>query len=173
MLPAGMKGGASNAGRIWLLAALAVLLFAAGCGSSNSDEVSVQTGSLSKAELIKKADAICAASRKKLVAQFYNFLTSHKAAANGQSLSSQKALLGEAIESVVAPNVEGEIKQISALGAPADYAPEVASFLTALQERLNDVHESPAELTATGSPFKQAGEAAQHAGMNGCAASFA
>lgn len=159
-------------GGILLMLMAAMLAFAAGCGGSDGNEVDVQTGSLSKAEFIKKADAICETSRTTLVRQFYGFLGSNKAAVNSQSESAREALLGEAVNKVVAPNIEGEIKQISTLGAPDNYAPEVTSFLTALQERLAEMSETPAELTSTGTPFKQAGDAAQRAGMAGCAASF-
>ena len=46
-----------------LLLMAAMLAFGAGCGDSDGNEVDVQTGSLSKAEFIKKADAICETSR--------------------------------------------------------------------------------------------------------------
>jgi len=172
MLAAGMEGGILKAGRfVLLIAILAALFSVAGCGSSDSSGVTVQTGSLSKAEFVKKADAICEAARTALVAKFFNFVKTHQAAASGGS-HSKAALLGEAVDSAVAPNVEGEIHQISTLGAPGEYASEVASFLDVLQERLEKLQEDPNQLTVSATPFKQAGIAAEQAGMSGCAQSL-
>jgi hypothetical protein len=155
-----------------LVAALAAVVSVAGCGSSDSSGVTVQTGSLSKAEFVKKADAICEAARTALVAKFFNFLKTHQAAASGQNAQSKAALLGEAVDSAVTPNVEKEIDQISTLGAPGDYASEVASFLDVLQEQLEKLQEDPNQLAISATPFKQAGSAAGKAGMSGCAQSL-
>lgn len=166
-----MKGGCLNAGRaLLLIAALTALLAAAGCGSSNG--VTVQTGSLSKAAFIKKADAICQAARTKLIAKFFDFLKTHKALASREDVHAQRVVATETVNLILVPNVEGEIKQISELGAPEDYASEVEMFLNTLQERLDKVHENPAAASATASPFKRAGDTAKQVGMIGCAESF-
>lgn len=168
-----MTGRSSNAGRALLLfAALATLSFAAGCGSSSSDEIAVQTGSLSKAAFIKKADSICEASRADLLTKFFKFLKAHKAIASRNDPHAQKVVATETVNSVLVPNVEREIKQISELGAPSDYAPEVTSFLNTLDEQLGEVRADPAAMSATATPFKQAADVAKRAGMIGCAESF-
>ena len=172
MLPRVMGGALSSRGPFLLVALMAAMLLGAGCGSSSDDGITVETGSLSKAEFIQKADAICKAAQAALVTKFWGFIEKHEKTANAQSFSAKEALLGESIDAVVAPNVEGEIKQISALGAPEDYATEVASFLNVLQERLQKLNEDPGELTRTGTPFVQAGDVAKRAGMKGCAESF-
>lgn len=155
-----------------LCAVLAALLFvAAGCGGGSSDPgVEVQTGSLSKAEFIEKADAICAAARTEFLAKYTSFLEAHKAEATDPK--KQEALLGEVLESVLGPNVEGQIEKISNLGAPAGYAPEVKAFLLELQERLDEAQEDPTGLTSSATPFKKAEDAAKRAGMKGCSESF-
>jgi hypothetical protein len=155
-------------------ATVAALFLAAGCGSSSngssSDEVTVQTGSLSKAEFVKKADAICKAARTEFLAKYTSFFKAHEAEfGNAQD---QKALLGELVETLLVPNIEGQVKQIGELGAPKAYAPEVASFLDALQKRLEEASDDPAVVTATATPFKKAEVVAAKAGMQGCAESF-
>jgi hypothetical protein len=144
-----------------LIAALAALAFAGGCGGSDGGGVTVQTGSLSRAEFIERADAICEAVRTKLIAEYYQYLK------KGAKPESPQELAGELL-SILGPNLEREIRQISTLGAPSDYAPEVDAFLEALQERLDRANENPASLNATSSPFKQAEEAAKRAGLDGC-----
>ena len=166
-----MRGGALNTGRFLLLiATLAALFFASGCGSSGSDEVTVQTGSLSKADFIAKADAICKAARTEFLAKFTIYAKAHKTELGDPK--KQEALFSEVLETLLGPNVEGQIEQIGKLGAPDEYAPEVAGFLNALQQRLDEAQEDPVGLTKTPYPFKEAEDVARRAGMNGCAESF-
>jgi ABC-type Fe3+-hydroxamate transport system substrate-binding protein len=166
-----MKGGALNAGRLLLLiAALAALLAVAGCGSSGSDEITVQTGSLSKTDFIAKADAVCKAARTEFLAKFETFAKAHESELTRGTVADK--LLSEILEVILAPNVEGQIEQISKLGAPKSYAPEAAAFLNALQKRLDEASKEPSLLNASPFVFKNAEEVARRAGMNGCAESF-
>lgn len=153
-------------------AAVAALLFAAGCGSSDSgsNEVTVQTGSLSKAEFVKKADAICEGARTEFLAQYTNFVKAHKSDIGDKQ--KEEELLSEVVDSYLSPSVEGQIEKISELGAPKAYAAEVASFLKALQKRVEEASDDPAAVTATPYPFKKAEDIAKKAGMQGCSESF-
>jgi hypothetical protein len=164
-----MKGGALKSKGIL---ALAALLLATGCGSSGNDEVTVRTGSLAKAAFIEKADAICKAAHVELVAKYTRFLAANKSVVYGSDKGKQIVLLGEAVDSVVAPSIEGQIKRISQLGAPSAFAPEVAAYLNTLDEQLTEVHEDPTGLTASIYPFKKAEGIAHQAGISGCAESF-
>lgn len=175
MLPRAMGGASGKRGSFRWFAAVAALLLAlaaAGCGSSSSDEVTVQTGSLSKAEFIEKADAICEAARTEFLAKYTKFLEAHKSVVNGGDKEGQEALLGEILESILAPNIEGQVTQISKLGAPKDFAPEVEKFLNALEERMSKAQDNPQGFTTTPTPFVQAENIARQATMNGCAESF-
>jgi hypothetical protein len=170
MLAANEGGFLSTRGFFLAAATLAAILFAVGCGSSGNGEVTVQTGSLSKAEFIEKADAICEGTRTEFLAKFTNFVKAHQT--DPGNTQNQEALLGEVVESIMSPSFEKEIDQISELGAPGDYAPEVASFLNALQERLDEAHEDPAGLNTSPRPFKKTENVAKGAGLEGCAESF-
>lgn len=159
-----------NAKGFLLAVALAALGLAAGCGSSGSDTITVETGSLSKAAFIKEADAICKASWAEFLAKYGGFFQAHKSELGDEA--KEKALLGEVVDTLLMPSVEGEIEQIGELGAPGGYVPKATSFLSSLQERLEEIHAEPAELTATTSPFKGVRKTAQKVGMRGCAESF-
>src|SRR5215212_6301463 len=102
-----MRGGLVHRARIALLVAMAALLSAAGCGGSSNDEVAVETGSLSKAEFIAKADAICKAARTEFLAEFTRFAKAHKS--EFLDPKKQPAVFGEMIDVFIAPNIEGEI----------------------------------------------------------------
>lgn len=144
-------------------------LLAGGCGGG-SDEISVQTGSLSKAEFIKQADTICKAARTEFLAKYETFVSANKSAIGNPQQES--ALIDEVRETILSPNYEGQIEKISALGAPSDYASEVESFLNALQKRLSEINEHPEELDKTPYPFKEPENVAKKVGLKGCANSF-
>lgn len=169
-----MKGGALSARGAVLLAAMLAGLLVAGCGSSGGSAVTVQTGSLSKTAFIEKADAICKAARTEFLAKYENLLREHKAELFSKNTTEEKqeAVIGEVIDSVLTPNMEGEIASIGELGAPKSYAPEATAFLEALQTKLEEVQDDQSVLGSTQFPFKKAEDVARRAGMYGCAESF-
>lgn len=156
-----------------LAATLAVVVVAGGCGgsdSSSANEVTVQTGSLSKAEFIKRANAICEAVRSRFLREYVAFYEQKKPKLTG---APQGAWLSEVVEAVLLPNYEQRmIGEISVLGAPASEEQEVASFLNSLQQRLDEVHQNPAELTKSPYPFAKPARVAKKYGLTGCAGSF-
>ncbi len=175
MLPRAMGGTSGTRGSFLPVAALVALLLAfvaTGCGSSSSDEVTVQTGSLSKAEFIEKADAICEAARTEFLAKYTKFLEAHKSVVNSADEEAKSVLLSEILNSILAPNIEDQVTQISKLGVPQDFAPEVEKFLNALQGRMDKALDNPEGFTTTPTPFVQAENIARQATMNGCAESF-
>jgi hypothetical protein len=158
-------------GLVAMAAMVAALLLAVGCGGSGDHEVTVQTGSLSKAEFIKKADAICKAVRTEFTSDYLKFLRVHKA--KKFETQSTDAFLTEVVDSVIQPHFESEIQRIGALGAPEDYATEVESYLDALKGELEVGQEDPTKLTEAQAPFGKAIATAEKVGLNGCAESLA
>jgi hypothetical protein len=157
-------------GVLVLAAALAVLLLASGCGSSDSasgGEVSVQTGSLSKAAFIKRADAICAANRNQFNQDYAAFLRSELPKSSN---SDQNALRDELVETVLLPNYGKDVDEISALGAPSGDEGEVSSFLKSLQQRLDELGEKPSELS--NKMFVKPAKLAGSYGLAGCVKSL-
>jgi hypothetical protein len=174
---AGMRGGILRRGRaLLLLAALTTLLsvVGVGCGSSSDPEITVQTGTLSKTEFTEKADTICKAARTEFVAKYTRFAEENKSTLFPEHPSKEKteAKIGELVDTILTPNIEGEIAKISELGAPKAYAPQAAAFLNALQTKLEAIQNDPHEIGSSPFPFKKAEDAARRAGMYGCAESF-
>jgi hypothetical protein len=152
------------------IAALAVLLLAAGCGggdssSTSADEITVKTSSLSKAEFIKRADAVCEAARKEFDRE-YNVFLRRKFGKN----TDERVLQAELADTVIIPSFAKEVDGISALGAPNGDEQEIASFLKALQKRLNELHEDSSELS--NEMFNKPAKLAIAYGLNGCAKSL-
>jgi hypothetical protein len=152
---------------------LALPLLVAGCGGSSDSssaaggqEVTVTSGSLSKAEFVKQADTICEGSRSKFDKLLSEYAAKHKPGAN------LAGWIDEVVHSFFLPTYENEIEQIAALGAPRGDEEKVASFLDALQKRLDEVDKVPVELSKTTTPLKGAEKLAKAYGLTGCAESF-
>lgn len=128
--------------------------------------MTVESGSLSKAEFAVQADAVCKKGSEKFNRAYEAFYRKNEPP---PSVEAQKAWLGEAVDEIVVPNYEEQIDRISSLGAPAEDVDQVSSFLNSLQRRLADLQQNPLELTKTPTPFKEAGGLAAKAGLVGCA----
>jgi len=140
-----------------------------GCGGSDGS-VTVETGSLSKAEFVDRANAICATVRNQFTREYEAFIRNGR---KGHSAEAESEFLHETIEKLVVPDYEGRmIDAIAKLGVPSGYAPEVTSFLEALKQRLVEIQDEPEKLIQTAFPFSSASKAAEAAGLKGCANSF-
>lgn len=145
-----------------------------GCGADDgSASVTVETGSLSKKEFIKRADAICTARRSEFTREYTTFY--QKAIPQDQpppSVAEQKVLLGDLVNEVFLPTFQQVVDEISALGAPKGDEQEVSSILTVLQERLDEIEEKPRELSQTLEPLSEPAKLADAYGLVGCRSSF-
>lgn len=160
-----------------LAVALSALLLAAGCGSSGSSatdaegsegssEVTVQTGSLSKAEFIERADAICESNRSQFSRSFEAFNREHPV---GESPASKLSWLNEVVDTVLMPIYEKQVDQLSSLGAPSGDEAQMAAFVNALQRQLDAIRDNPTLFAKTITPFKAAEGKARQYGLTGCA----
>src|SRR5437870_516698 len=105
-----------------LAALLAVGAIAAGCGSSNDNTTS--TSSLTKAEFIAKADAICAAG---------NQATNQAGQQQFGHNKPTQAQIQQFATNTIVPNVEKQVSEIKALGAPAGDEAQVNAVTAAAQ----------------------------------------
>ncbi|MGN6256121.1 MAG: hypothetical protein ACTHN3_00015 [Solirubrobacterales bacterium] len=151
---------------IALLAALAALaMIVAGCGGGS--ESSESTSSLTKAEFVKKGNAICAKGSKEINEGFEKFVKE-----NGLSKTKAppKAVQEEAVETVLIPRIRKEIEDIRALGTPAEEGAEAEAVLDAAEEALEKGEEDPIQFLKEESagPFAKANKLAREFGLTKC-----
>jgi hypothetical protein len=145
------------------------ILLVSGCGGGGSNEVSVTTGSLSKAQFISRADALCTAARNQFNREYIAFGKKHPIP---PSKAGQRKWLSEIVERMLAPSYESHFEEIGALGAPSGDEEKISEFLTAFERRLGEIEENPTELGASPYPFKDVAKMAKAYGLSGCANSF-
>jgi hypothetical protein len=142
-----------------LVGALAIAIVA-GCGGGDDDG---DSGSLTKAEFIKQADAICANGDKTISADFEDF-----AEEKGIKDEPDKAQQEEAIVEVVAPAVQEQADEIKALGAPDGDEKQIEAMLTAVEEGVEDLEENPSQLTEGKNPLAKGSKLARDYGLEKC-----
>jgi hypothetical protein len=130
---------------------------AAGCGSSGSNSTS--TAALSKASYVVKANAICKAGQLK-----------QNAAQQALGKNPSQAQLTAFATSTVIPNIQTQIDQVKALGAPSGDEATVSNFLGLAQADLNKLKSDPTILFASKSdPFADFAKVAHPYGLTACA----
>ena len=149
-----------------------MLLVVAGCGDSSSadddgTEISVETGSLSKAEFIKQADAICEETVKNVQSEGEKY--ARKAEQASTPAVGLAAELPKFVRNVVVPMFEEEIDQISSLGAPSGDEQEITVMLKALQQGLVKAQKEPQALfQGTNNKFNEATQLGEKYGFSSC-----
>lgn len=146
-----------------LFAALVALaLIVAGCGSGGGSTET--TSSLTKAEFVKKGNAICAKGSEEIEEGFEEFGKEH---GFSKEKEPSKAELEEAVETVVIPKVSKEIESIRALGPPDE---EAEAVLDAAEEALEKGEEDPKQFLKSGNagPFAKANKLSREYGLTKC-----
>ena len=138
------------------IAATLIAGLAAGCGSSNSNSTS--TAALSKAAFLAKANAICKQGNQK-----------QSAAQQALGKSPTQAQITSFVTATAIPNIQAQIVQIRALGAPSGDQAKVTSMLALAQVDLNKVKSDPTLLTS-GNQFANFAAVAHPYGLTSCAA---
>jgi len=138
-----------------------------GSGGKSSGQTSTPSGGLSKAEFVKRANAICEKGKKRSLAKMAAYVRKEK----GDSGQPNPALLVKAVKAVFIPGVEAQIKEIRALGAPSGDEETVEAFLASLEEGVDAAKEASGGSAgaAFGQGFKRSAKLAREYGLNGCA----
>ena len=125
------------------LAAVVAALAVTGCGGGGSgSDSTVTTGSLSKEVFVKKADAICTKGNTRLQKGFSTYLRKNKKsiiALRHPSKADYEGLIG----GILVPNLEQEIKEIRALGAPSGDEERIEEIFTAWEEGIEVAANDP------------------------------
>jgi hypothetical protein len=147
-----------------LIGALAIVLVATGCGGGG-DSTEVTAASISKAQFIKQAEAICESGNKQLQIDFAAFLKN-----NAGIEHPTEATYAELVNTVVAPDIEREVEELRELGAPSADLDQVQAMLDAREESVALAEEDPQAVTHNSEKvFAKASKLAKEYGMETCA----
>ena len=142
--------------------ALAIFLVVAGCGGGDSDS---STASITKAEFIKQADAACKKSEEEIQNDFAVYIKKHEDLKNPT-----EADYAELVETILVPNVDQEVEDIRALGAPSGDEDQVEAMLEAREESVKTAEDDPQlVLNESDKVFAKASKLAKEYGLEGCA----
>jgi hypothetical protein len=142
-----------------LFGVLAIGVIAAGCGSSSDS-----TSSLTKAEFIKQADAICTAGNKSDEAEFEAY-AKENGLENKEPSDAQKE---ELVTDVVLPSISKQGEEISALGAPSGEEDQVNAIVDGIEGAVEEAEGDPSVVLSGPGPFKEVDKLAKDYGLTVC-----
>lgn len=145
---------------------VAIAAIVAGCGSGGSS-ASDETSSLTKAQFIAKADAICKKGNAEIESEFEAFKTKNGL---GEKDEPSKAQQAEVSETILAPNVKNQAEEIRSLGSPSGDEDEISAMLDALDEGVEEIEANPQAPFESNrpSPFGPANKMAKKYGLKVC-----
>jgi len=123
-----------------IVAVIAAVLFAVGCGGSDDSDSSAN--SISKEEFITKADTICKKGTERMQAAIGDVL---KDQPNITKVSKDEQLA--IVAKVMVPSVSREVKELRALGVPDGDDEKVDAMITALEEGVETAEQDPEVVT--------------------------
>jgi hypothetical protein len=135
---------------------VAIGLAMAGCGSG-SDSTPI-----SKAEFVKRADAVCAEVEKKMSSGLRSFIARYEGK-EPEGAAARTAAQAALIETVMAPNKRNEAEQLREIGSPKGDEDQVEAIADTLDEGVDEAEKRPqaavnGELKALLKAEKLAGE---------------
>jgi hypothetical protein len=151
------------------LALAAAILVLAGCGGGGGGaETTETTSGLTKAEFVKKGNAICARTEKEIAAGVEKFTREHSVLKTKPPSEKQ---IAELAEEVLVPKVRRQIDEIRALGIPSGDEEEVEAIFAAAEEALKETEANPSVFGKGGvGPFAKTNELAREYGLTVCGA---
>jgi hypothetical protein len=145
-------------GLIALFAGVLLVALVAGCGSSGSDD------SLTKAEFIKQADAICTKGEKSIEDGAEKFAEENDVNTEKPTKAQQE----EVIQQVVAPEIRQQAEEIGDLGAPSGEEDKVEAIVTSVEEGADELESKPAQLIEGKNPLAAGSKLAKEYGLKVC-----
>jgi hypothetical protein len=147
------------------LAALAVLValatVVAGCGGGDDSGTS---GSLTKAEFIKKADAICEEGNDSINTEVDEFAEEKGTTSEKMTKEQQE----EFVEQVVAEDIRSQAEEIGDLGAPSGDEEQIEAMVEAVEDGADEIEEEPKVLFGKANPLAEGTKLAKEYGLKVC-----
>ncbi len=136
-----------------VIGTLAIGAVAVGCGGSG--------GSLTKAEFINQADAICKKAEEERLAGFQE---SPKVSAS-TSKKAMAAIQQRLLTAVVLPSIQTEAEELGDLAAPSGDEAKVAAIVEAYEQAVKEVEANP---STQGKAFPKFNKLAPEYGLKDC-----
>lgn len=146
-----------------LVGVVAVLAVFAGCGGGDGDSDG-DGSSLTKAEFIEKADAICKDGEKSIEDGAEQFAEDNDVDVEKPTKQQQE----DVIRQVVAPEIRKQAEEIGQLGAPAGEGKEVEAIVAAVEEGADELEGEPAQLLEGKNPLAEGSKLAHEFGLKVC-----
>lgn len=145
------------------VAALAMIVAACGGGSDSTETAS----SISKAEFVKKGNAICAKGEKEVEDGVEKFAEKNNLSERNPASSKQ---VEELAEKILVPAVRKQLNELRALGIPSGDEEEVEAIFAAVEEALKETEEDPSVFGQEGGvgPFAKANKLSREYGLTVC-----
>jgi hypothetical protein len=145
--------------------ALALGLLVAGCGSSD-DSSEENTSSLTKAEFIKQADAICEKAGDEVEVEVEAFAEENDIPTDKEPSDEVKE---EIVIEVLVPNIEEQAEGIAALGAPSGEEEQVDQIVEGIETAASETSEDPSSvISGDDGAFKGVNKEAKEYGFKVC-----
>lgn len=142
-----------------VLVALAAIV--AGCGGGDDSDTS---GSLTKPEFIKKADAICEEGNKSINTEVDEFAKEKGTTPEKMTKEQQE----EFVEQVVAADIRSQAEEIGDLGAPSGDEKQIEAMVKAVEDGADEIEEEPKVLFGKANPLAEGTKLAKEYGLKVC-----
>jgi hypothetical protein len=142
-----------------VLVALATVI--AGCGGGDD---SATSGSLTKAEFIKKADAICEKGNDSINTEVDEFAKEKGTTPEKMTKEQQE----EFVEQVVAEDIRSQAEEIGDLGAPSGDEKQIEAMVEAVEDGAGEIEEEPKVLFGKSNPLAEGTKLAKEYGLKVC-----
>jgi hypothetical protein len=142
---------------------VAIAMISGGCGSEGD---SATTASLTKAEFIEKADAICSKTGERYKAKVAVFAKKHGLNDYEQPTKAQRE---EVMTAVILPALSAEAEDLDRLGAPEGDEEEVEAIVEGIEGAVERAEDEPGSVFEKGSgSFKKVNKLARAYGLEIC-----
>jgi hypothetical protein len=139
---------------------LAFGLLLAGCGGDSDSS----TASISKAKFVKEASVACQKTENQIQRDYLAFLKTHS-----NVTKPTQAQYSELVSTVFVPNIEKEIAELQALGAPSGDEDQVEAFIDAREESIQIAEDNPQMLLTEGAKVTaKSAQIAKEYGLGAC-----
>lgn len=158
-----------------LIAVIAAVALVAGCGGGDNSEataergrVTVETGSLSKAEFVEQVDAICKETKERF---FEEVQVKSERAAEDRNRINPETQYG-IYASVIDPLYHEMAQEISELGAPPGDEKQITKLVNAIPRDIEIVNANPIKAFDDGTPLSETLKLAEAYELGGCVESM-